>query len=248
MRVLWPKEHGVYVQVVLPILTALCVGPTLPGTLIGTSVISGFLLHEPLLILRGGRGRRALSEVGAEAKLQATFLFITGAATGLSGFILSPLPARIALLTLFAFSGATLLVARRFGEKALCTELAVAITFSSAFVPIALIEAGEYGPTFTVAWIWAAVFGLQTLTIHAVKSRRPLLPHLTSVLSAVFVIGSSAGAQLVTPLLAGLLPPSLVTAAIMIYRVKPRQLKRIGWSFMCVDTCAWLVFLWLWNP
>jgi len=186
--------------------------------------------------------------VGAEAKPQATFLFTAAAAAGLSGFILSPLPAKIALLTVFAFSGATLFIARRFGEKALCTELAVAITFSSALVPIALVEAGEYGPTFTVAWIWAAVFGLQVLTIHAVKSRRPFLPHLTSVLSAVFVIGASAGALMMTPLLAGLLPPALVTAAIMIYRIKPRQLKRIGWSFMCVDISAGLVFLWLWNP
>ena len=63
-RSLWPREHGVYVQVSLPLLTALLISPTLAGAFISSAVVAAFLLHEPLLVLTGERGSRAKTEGG----------------------------------------------------------------------------------------------------------------------------------------------------------------------------------------
>jgi hypothetical protein len=65
---LFPKEHGAYGQVTVPLITAfLAAGVSTTGLLIATAVLTGFLAHEPALVLIGIRGVRAKRELRPRA-------------------------------------------------------------------------------------------------------------------------------------------------------------------------------------
>lgn len=56
---LYPKEHGAYAILGVPLATALFIVGLMPVTvLLSIATITAFLAHEPLLILAGGRGTR----------------------------------------------------------------------------------------------------------------------------------------------------------------------------------------------
>src|SRR5688572_29450477 len=65
---LFPKEHGAYGQITVPLITAfLAAGVSTTGLLIATSMLAGFLAHEPALVLIGARGARAKRDLRQRA-------------------------------------------------------------------------------------------------------------------------------------------------------------------------------------
>jgi len=76
---LLPKEHGAYGQLALPLVTSFAVaGVSTPAVLLGLAVVSGFLAHEPVVVLLGRRGARAKREQG---RIAAVWLGVTAATT-----------------------------------------------------------------------------------------------------------------------------------------------------------------------
>ena len=63
MRLMLPREHGVYGQLLLPLATVLLVGrPTVPAFALVATGVFAFLAHEPLLVVLRRRGLRASRE------------------------------------------------------------------------------------------------------------------------------------------------------------------------------------------
>ena len=75
VRSLWPREHGAYGQLALPLLTALLSGrPSGPAGLYAFAAVCAFLAHEPLLVLLGHRGPRAQRECAGSARVRLALL------------------------------------------------------------------------------------------------------------------------------------------------------------------------------
>ena len=80
---LLPKEHGAYGQMAFPLITALVVcGATAPALFTVVAIVTGFLAHEPALVLLGMRGARARRELARDAR---RWMLVLGAATCTAG-------------------------------------------------------------------------------------------------------------------------------------------------------------------
>ncbi len=243
---LWPREHGIYVEVIAPQLTALLLSPTLAAGFFSTAILASFLLYEPLFILRGGRGGRAKATLGGAAKKRFGLLLMVVIAAGAWGAFLAPSSATAALLAPGVCGALSLSLAWRRAHKTLVGELLVALTFSLAFVPVALTSSGPQPLLWIVGGIWMAVFGLQTLTIHAVKARGGLIPRLAITTASFLVVCTIVGMKTVTPVLIALTGPALLTIAVVARRMGPAQMRRIGWAFACADTTTLVLILFAW--
>ncbi len=245
-RSLWPREHGVYAQVSLPLFTGLFISPTLAGALIGSAVVAAFLLHEPLLVLAGGRGNRRKAELATTAKTHLAVLASGALAAGGGGFLLAPLPARVALMPLVGCGLLTLFMAWRHVPKTILGELLVALTFSLALLPVTLAGREPELISWIVVGIWTAVFGIQTLTVHGVKARGGRTAHLTAAIATALLVLSGLGAKMMFPVLIALAGPALVTIAVVVSRTGATRLRRIGWAFVCADSTTLFLILLTW--
>src|SRR5512139_2368612 len=98
---LLPREHGVYAEVLFPIVTALIIGPASPGGVcFAIAIIAAFLVHEPVLVLLGRRGGRIKRELGAPARQRLVLLASIAAASGVIGLWNATTPVRIAFIVL----------------------------------------------------------------------------------------------------------------------------------------------------
>ncbi len=247
-RSLWPREHGVYVQVSLPLLTALLISPTLAGAFISSAVVAAFLLHEPLLVLTGERGSRAKTEASTAARTRLLLLASVSLSTGGVGFLLAPLHARVAFLLLVLCGFITLVIVWRHATKTILGELLVALTFAFALLPVVLAGRGPELISWIVVGIWAAVFGIQTLTVHGVKARGGRMAHLTVAIATALLVLSGLGAKMMSPVLIALAVPALVTIAVLVSRTRATRLRRIGWAFVCADSTTLFLILMTWPP
>ncbi len=245
-RSLWPREHGVYVQVMLPLLTGLLISSTLAGAFISSAVFAAFLLHEPMLVLTGGRGRRMEADLAVAAKTRVVVVTAWLLVAGGAGYLLAPASARLALLSLLVCGASVLFIARRHAAKTLHGELLVAFTFSLALLPVVLAGRESILPSWVAMGIWTAVFGLQTLTVHAVKARGGFLGFLTTIIAVALLVAAVLGAKMIFPMLGALSGPALVSIVVMASRPGQKRLKRIGWAFVCADITALVVILLAW--
>jgi YwiC-like protein len=68
-RSLWPREHGAYFQLAVPLITALAMRvPSSAGVALAVASCLAFLAHEPLLVRVGLRGPRMQQRDGVRAR------------------------------------------------------------------------------------------------------------------------------------------------------------------------------------
>ena len=136
---LFPREHGAYVQVALPLVTSFIVaGVTSPALVIGLAAVAGFLAHEPLLVILGRRGLRAKR---TEWRRAIVYLAVSGGTTlgaGIAALWLAPSGVRLSFLlpllpTLFLAFALSAKI-----EKSAYGEIGVALAFSLLAVPVCL--------------------------------------------------------------------------------------------------------------
>ena len=247
---MWPKEHGAYGQMAVPLAAALMAGGVrMPSLCLALAVVAAFVAHEPLLVLLGRRGARARREAFARA---AGWLAVTATvafAAGLAGMWTMPEKARWTLLVPMA--PATLLAAAVAAnrEKGVLGEAAAALAFSCASVPVCLAGGGPTAGAFGIAAVFAGVFVAETLAVRAmlVASRgggdvsAAKRTRAWAVMAAVIAVaGLSAAWQL--DLLSGAAPlaaaPGLVVALwLAAAPPQPTRLRQVGWTL--VATAIW---------
>lgn len=238
-RALWPPEYGAYAELAFPLLTAFLLGGVnAAGVGFGMAVTCGFLLNEPLSVLKGLRGRRAQEELNAAARRRVVVLGVLGACGAAAGMVLAPGVARLAALVPAAFATALAPSVLWGRPKTLGSELLMAAALASMLPPVALAASGGVGRAATGAGAWFICFALATFAVHAIKARaKPELAAAWTVwvapLLAAAVLAAAVASAVAVPARAfaflSVVPSALVTLGATMLRVHPRRLKRVGW-------------------
>lgn len=245
----WPKEHGAYAQLLLPLGSLALLAPPHPASLaFGLAAGAGFLAHEPLAVASGLRGKVALQARGREGRRRALALGALGAAGGVGGLALS-WPASLGACAWVALGlvglGALLWTGR---EKRLGGELAIALVLASAGLPGARAAGLPWPFLIQVVALWWFTFALGILSVHGLLRQAKGQGDRLRWVSA-----GAGGAGLLLALglalqghrlaLAGL-PPALLSLALPALGVGAKDLKRVGWSMVAADVGALAWLLW----
>jgi hypothetical protein len=215
--------------------------PGVAALLLLVSVIAVFLLHEPIVVLTGGRGGRARRLAGEPTRWRAAALVALALTAGSVGLWLASPTARLGALVP-ATLGALLvpLIFRRM-EKTAVAELLVAATLASTMIPVALASRVEPRTAYAAAIVWAIVFSLGTLTVRAIiaRAKRDSRPGWTTNVAPILnaaAIASAAVLALVSAIPAmvalAVIPTALAALIFGLLGIHPRNLRRMGWSLV----------------
>jgi hypothetical protein len=249
MRFLWPREHGAWSQMALPLATALLAGrPGAAAWLIAVAAALAFLGHEPALVLLGTRGPRARADDGPVASRLLLLLGGSALLAGLAGLWLAPPAARLAAAAPAALGLATALLARRRLEMTTGGEVVAGAAMAAAGLPVALAAGASAGHAAAAFVAWSLSFALAALAVEAVLARGRSgareLGRRNAVLGAAIWAGSlllpAVGLSWVVPL--ALAPTALLAAGVCLARVGPKRLRQLGWLLVAA-TLAMLALL-----
>lgn len=241
-RSLMPREHGAYAQITFPLITALGLGRPGPAAiLLLVAVIAVFLSHEPLLVVIGSRGARLKREAGTRAIRRLTLLGAVALTGGLAGLLLAPPAARTMALVPAAFGAflAPLILARR--EKTATGELLVAWSLSTTMIPVAVAAGAELVAAISAAFVWGVASTLITITVRGVIARNkarsgpgpgPMLAPVLCVVTIAVALVLAIRSELPVLVALAVVPTALVALGFGLAGVHPRNLRRVGWSFV----------------
>jgi hypothetical protein len=253
---LFPREHGAYGQMIVPLITSLLVGGvTAPALLLVVAVVAGFLAHEPLLILLGRRGPRMKREQGREAAMWLATAGAAGTATALAGVSSMPPGLRVWLLLPLVPAALLAIAIAANREKHVVSEIAVALAFSLAAVPVGLAAGAAVSVALAVGVAFAAIFASGTLAVRVVilgvrGGGNPRAVRTTRLVVLGFAVAVVLGLVVVARL--GLLPwttllaaaPGLLGASwLAMFPPPATRLRTIGWTLVTTSAAAALMLL-----
>lgn len=249
---LYPREHGAYAILAVPLATALAVaGLTLETVLIGIAGVTAFLAHEPLLIVSGGRGTRARAATPAAMRLLRVQLAVVATCGGLA-FFWGETTVRRGLALCLIFAAISLVISVSGHNRTLPAQICGigGLTLPSAVV----LAAGGVGLNTAIQFwlIWVAGRIATTVSVRSVIARyKASAPKLTIRIGDALLVASgvvvcvgifSSGALWTLAL------PMLVAAAVLRFaNPHPIAIKRIGWSLLAVNIASGLLMIALWN-
>jgi hypothetical protein len=238
-----PKEHGAYSQMALPLATSLIVaGLQAPSALLATSVVAGFLAHEPMLIVLGHRGRRVRQEQGTRALSWLVALATLTLATGIAGMAMSTPVARALAAVPLVPAAVLFAEAWRGREKSARAQVSAALAFSLAALPICAAGGVDTPVAAVIAAAFAVNFVLSTLAVRVVILRvrgggdarataatRRLVFGIAAATAAIVAAATILGALHAAWLLAFV--PSLAAGVRLAQSPPPpARLRTVGWT------------------
>jgi hypothetical protein len=231
-RALWPREHGAYFQLAIPLAAALAArAPSLPAVAWAAASCLAFLAHEPLLVMIGHRGRRRQRSDGSRARLR---LAVLGAAAAVLGAVALALvrPAAISVLAVSLVPvAAVVALAWRRDERTVIGELVAAIALTGASAPVVVASGGTAATAFAIWLGWAVGFGAGVIAVHRVMARhKHPATSADRALAAVLVAMATACAVMATRSPAPLIAAPLVSIAALLVIAPPSasRLRAIG--------------------
>ena len=253
--VMLPREHGAYSQMALPLVTALVIARAAqPAVFIALAVVCGFLAHEPLVVLRGGRGLRARRADGPRAAIWFAMTATAMVAAGSAAIWVTPTTVRWSFLVPLipaAWVGASLLAQQ---EKRASAEIAVALAFALTAVPMCLAAGFSAATAVSVGAVFASVSVTGVLCVRAIvltkrggghpmasRATRFLLVAVAACSMAGFAIAAGRETLPWTTLLA--VAPGLGIALALAMRPSPPPLKTVGWSLAATSASAALILV-----
>ena len=249
---LLPREHGAWGQLALPLASALALGrPGAAALLLTAGIVLAFLLHEPLVVMLGQRGRRSKGELDRPARRRIAAAGLAALAAGAAGVLLSPPAARVAIAPAALLGAAVVALAVARLEKTTGGELLVSCALAAASVPVALAAGAPPRHAWAAAVTWAAAFAAATLPVRAILlrartkgavDRRPLA---AAAVLAIALAALLAGALGLFPWAAALaiLPVALAALVVSVAPIRPQRLTAVGWSVVGASTAALLVLV-----
>ncbi len=227
-RSLWPKEHGAYAQLFVPLVSAFVVAwPGISGLLWAVTASLVFAMHEPALVLLGRRGQRAQTQAGPRAR---TWLLVQGlAAAAATGAMIYLTPSILPVLGLVTASGLIVLIfVAKHAEKSALGEVAAAAALSGTGLTI-LVLADMPLTQAALHWgAWALGFMAVTAGVRGVigfhRGRtEPWTWPLLAISSAACLGGAVA-----QPIIVAAAPLIVTGWALRIVAPRPRYLRTIG--------------------
>ena len=256
MNLYLPREHGAYGQMAFPLVTAFGVAGVSAGALLlAAAVIAAFLAHEPAAVCFGQRGVRAAREYGVAAArwLGACAACALAAGIGAALIIDPSLRWSLAVPALPALVLAGAMV--RGQEKSWYGEIAAALAFAGAAVPVALAAGAPAQTAWHVAVPFALLFATTTLAVRVVILRvrgggNPQAAAatrgavMTMSLGALLAIAVLTAARVVPSSTLIATAPGLATAIVVAARPPAaRRLRVLGWSLVTVSTLTAAIVL-----
>jgi len=220
----------------------LVAGVTWAGAAIAVLTVVGFLAHESMMIVLGARGGRLQGAHGTHARRRLLALGVVALAC--VAVVVPTAPPELwtpaAGTLVLALSVGALLLAGT--TKSLAGELLVAATFSSVHAVIATAAGATREATYLPVAVWIVSFTLATLGVHALKAgfkgRGPgqwTIRAAPALAVLVLLLGPAARGAVGLGVGLAPAPKALVVLAVAALHVHPRQLKRLGWSFVGAD-------------
>lgn len=250
---LLPREHGAYAQLAFPLTTGLALGRPGPAAiLLVAAVIAAFLVHEPVLVVSGGRGTRLQQESGARASRRITTLGAAALIAGGVGLLLAPQAARVSTLVPAGLAVLLLPLIATHREKTVPGELLVAWTLSTTMIPVALATGAGLVEVVTASVVWGVASSLITITVRSViarhktraaKTAMPMLAPGLCLLTVAAALVLATRSEVPTLVALAVVPTALVALGLGLVRVHPRHLKRVGWTFVGSSTAVLVLLL-----
>lgn len=253
---MWPKEHGAYGQLALPVVTALAgAGVTTAGLSLAIAAAAGFVAHEPASILLGLRGIRARREQGRSAVRWLGCCALVAAVAGTASVMTMPAGVRwtLALALVPAVLLAIVTISGR--EKSWYGEILAAVAFSAVALPIAMSAGSTIGVAVGIVLPFALLFVTSTLAVRSLilRVRGGGDPRASSAarLSAVAIMTSGAAGvawlswhgvlPAATPGAVG--PGLLAVLGIVMRPPPPARLRVVGWTLVAASVLTGAVVI-----
>lgn len=255
-RVLFPREHGAYGQVSLPLVTAFGVaGFSAAGVLLSAAVVAGFLAHEPAAIVLGLRGARAQRELWQPALRALVVSVILGCAAAVAATLVMEAAVRGSLLVP-AVPAVLLAVAMIAGrEKSWYGEVLAALSFAGVAVPVVLAAGTSFDTAMAVAIPFAVLFIASTLAVRVVilRVRGGGDPYAATMTRLATLLVTTASTLLIAVMLvAGWVVPSvliasapglLIASVVAVRPPSPTRLRSLGWSLVGVSVLTAVIIV-----
>jgi len=242
---LWPREHGAYGQIVLPLISSFAVAGVSPaGLAIAGATVAGFAAHEPAVVLLGLRGPRVKRDRWRDAQRWFGCSLAVGALSTIAALLTMPLGTVWSLLVPTVPASLLAMATISGREKSWYGEIAGALAFSGIAVPIALAAGRPAVVGATVMVPFALLFAAATLAVRVVilrvrggGDRRAA----ARTRRAVFALAATAMAVLTWAISAMALPASVLiatapglalAAAVAARPPAPTRLRSLGWMLM----------------
>ncbi|MBS2018902.1 MAG: YwiC-like family protein [Deltaproteobacteria bacterium] len=237
-RGLWPKEHGAYGQLGLPIVTSLATGtPTVASVLFAAAAVAAFVAHEPLLVWMGRRGARARREDGGRALRYGASFAASGVALGVGAMVIGgSAAAQIALLPLGLALLALVFVVKN-QERTTLGELVVGGALPSAALPVA-VAGGVATELALGTWAaWSLAFACATAAVRCVVGRAKSGRRSATLVAIALVATAILGVlSLRIAVVRAAFPVLLVCWMLLAVPPHPRHLRRVGWTLVASTT------------
>jgi len=252
LALLFPREHGAYGQLLMPLVVALVIGGAAAGALALTAAaVAAFLAHEPLLVLLGQRGGRASRDQNADARRSLVLFGTVAIVTGCLAVALLPTRGRLSLVVPVAFALVAAVPVTSGRERTTGGEVLIALTLTSASFPVVMAGGASVQAAATVGAVFAASFVSATLAVRAVIARATRSPHGPNRTAAAIVVGllvlalgilTDYGVVARVAIWAAA-PACLLALVLLASMPAPRHLRRIGWTIVGVTAAAAVVLM-----
>lgn len=232
MKLLLPREHGAYGQLLLPLVTGLVLweAPHLTSYLLCLGAVGLFWAHEPLLILLGHRGSRQRRELGRRAWVLLLLLVAVALGSVLLAWQRLPSSQRMYLGWPLGLGVLVLPWLWSKQEKTSAAELLVAVALSAWVVPVLLSKGIGLSRALALWLSFAGLFAVAVLAVrgllHKISLGWSLGAALLTLLGAV--LGGEAE-RLPKDLAWPLVPTLLLALGLSLARPGPQRLRQIGW-------------------
>jgi hypothetical protein len=232
MPSLWPREHGAYAQLAAPLAAALALRvPTGSAIALATGGCCAFLANEPLLVVLGHRGARALEQTGARARARLAILVTAALAAGGIGLATAPVEAIAVAGAVAVFGVVMIALAWWRAERSLPGELVAAIALPGAAAPVASASGYPFSAAVTMWAAWSVGFGCSVVAVHRVIARNKRAAALADVAIALALVGvalATAATAIIEPLALVAMPLAAASAALALRPPSARRLRAIG--------------------
>ncbi len=215
----------------IPLAAALLLGHPNPSALLLTlAALATFAAHEPLLVLRGLRGKRVQVQEGALARRHLLQRLKVAVLAGLWPLLHASRAVWGALLLVALLAAGQLALAWTGRHKSLPGEWLAGGLLAMGALPVALLAGVALAAACVQCATWAIGFALMTTAVHACKARA--LHQSTYARLAIAALGPAllaiAGA-LLRPHWRAVLPMAGAAILLTLVPVRLRHMTRVGW-------------------
>lgn len=251
---LYPKEHGSYAIVGVPLASALIIGGVnAVSFLTSIAAIAGFVAHEPLMVALGRRGHRAQCAT-PHAAIRMTLWFCLAMGSGIAALYLAPHGVRVALALCLLFAGVAFMTSISGRHRSLIAQIfdIMSLTLPSSVVLMAGGVHYSVAVQFWFAWVVGRIATTASVR-SAIASQRNANKSSQSRVNDLLLAGSFTCCAI--GILAGLTEWLAITpliGAAFFFRCRPTprlRMRQLGWILLGVNvvSAALLTYLYLSN-